>query len=91
MFLFLRQFATLNQGYKYFEKHFIYSTVGFSLSNVFKIRFYAAAEIRSWYFLTLLATLISTYLSPMETTRPPISEASTLTESLMFSLALTNC
>uniref|UniRef100_A0A182M442 Secreted protein n=1 Tax=Anopheles culicifacies TaxID=139723 RepID=A0A182M442_9DIPT len=37
----------------------------------------------SVYFLILLATLISTYLSPIETTIPPISAGSTLAVSWM--------
>ena len=37
----------------------------------------------SVYFLILLATLMSTYLSPMDTTMPPISDGSTLAVSWM--------
>jgi hypothetical protein len=42
------------------------------------------------YFLTLLATLMSTYLSPIDTTMPPMIDASTLAVSWMVSLDLTN-
>lgn len=44
----------------------------------------------SVYFLTLLATLMSTYLSAIETTMPPIKDGSTLVVNCKVSLPFRN-
>ena len=52
------------------------STSFFTVLNVIKSD-HAAALMTSLYFLILVATLMSTYLSPIDTIMPPIREGST--------------